>query len=260
MSEQNPVAVEVDRVTVEFTSGKSSVTAFSNISFQVAEGGLVTVIGASGCGKSTLLRVIADLVDITSGSISVFGKAPSAARRARDFAFVFQEATLLPWLTALENVKMPLEVGVSEAPPEEAADPLELLELVGLADRAAALPHELSGGMRQRVAIARALVCKPRVLLMDEPFGALDEITRDRLNNELLNIWRQTGTTIIFVTHSIAEAAYLGQKTLVFTAGQKDAAQYIDVELPTQREPALLDTLEFVKVSSQLRSLLLNGR
>ncbi len=230
---------------------------FENISFEVQTGGFVSIIGPSGCGKSTLLRAIANLFDISAGSISVFGKLPSKARQARDFAFVFQEATLLPWLTALENVQMPLEVGEADIGTDN-YDPLELLELVGLADRARALPHELSGGMRQRVAIARALICKPRVLLMDEPFGALDEITRDRLNNELLRIWRKTGTTILFVTHSIAEAAYLGQKVLVFKSAkaQSQAVEYIDIDLPNERTPKLLDTMDFVKVTGKLRSLL----
>ena len=207
------------------------------------------MIGPSGCGKSTLLRAIADLVEITSGTVSVFGKPPSMARKAREFAFVFQDATLLPWLTALENVSIPLEIGRDKVQIDSPVEPAELLELVGLAGREKALPHELSGGMRQRVAIARALVCRPRVLLMDEPFGALDEITRNRLNSELLNIWRNTGATIIFVTHSIAEAAFLGQKTLVLKGSPGRVAKYMDIELPDERTNELQDAMEFVKVT-----------
>lgn len=249
-------AVVVDDVTVSFESEDTPVVALKNISFEVKSGGFVTMIGPSGCGKSTLLRAIADLVNVTSGSISVFGCHPSTARKKRDFAFVFQEATLLPWLTAIDNVRLPLEVGKCESQTDHPyADPAELLELVGLVGREGAFPNELSGGMRQRVAIARALVCRPRVLLMDEPFGALDEITRDRMNNELLKIWKQTGTTIIFVTHSIAEAAYLGQKTLVLSTPSR-VVKYMDISLPDERSSELLDTMEFVKVTSVLRRLL----
>ena len=153
---------------------------------------------------------------IASGGIGVFGRTPEQARRARDFAFVFQDATLLPWRSAIDNVRLPLEVGRQAGHVEQHAEPDELLALVGLAGREAALPHELSGGMRQRVSHrAGPRLAVPRVLLMDEPFGALDEITRDKLNEELLRIWRETGTTIIFVTHSIPEATFLGQKCLV---------------------------------------------
>ena len=175
------------------------------------------MLGPSGCGKSTLLRAIADLVPASEGRLTVLGSTPEQARRDRDFAFVFQDATLLPWRTAIDNVRLPLEVG-GGARAQNYAKPEELLALVGLAGRENALPHELSGGMRQRVAIARALVCRPRVLLMDEPFGALDEITRDKLNEELLRIWQETGTTIVFVTHSIPEAAFLGQQVLVLAS------------------------------------------
>ena len=252
-------AVVVDNVTVEFATASSTVTVFKNVSFAVAPAGFITIIGPSGCGKSTLLRAIADLVGVNDGVISVFGRSPEMARRARDFGFVFQEATLLPWLSAIENIRIPLEIGEADIGADN-YEPSELLELVGLSGREQALPHQLSGGMQQRVSIARALVCKPRVLLMDEPFGALDEITRDRLNNELLNIWRKTGTTIIFVTHSISEAAYLGQKTLVFKGAQCRSVEYIDIELPGERRPELLDTMEFVKVVGHLRGLLSNKR
>ena len=201
-------AVSARDVAVRFESEAGSVTALDGVSFDIPAGGLVTMLGPSGCGKSTLLRAVADLVPVSEGKISVFGRTPEEARLARDFAFVFQDATLLPWRSAIDNVRLPLEVGGGDGSVEQHAEPEELLALVGLAGREAALPHELSGGMRQRVSIARALVCRPRVLLMDEPFGALDEITRDKLNEELLRIWRETGTTIIFVTHSIPEATF----------------------------------------------------
>ena len=201
------VAIAVSNASVEFGEGEDAVVALSDVSIDFLSGDFVTIIGPSGCGKSTLLRLVADLVPPSSGSVRVFGKSPEEARIAREFAFVFQDATLLPWRSALDNVRLPLEIGGGRAL-EQQASPNDLLRLVRLEGRENALPHELSGGMRQRVSIARSLVCRPKILLMDEPFGALDEITRDNLNQELLRIWRETGTTILFVTHSIPEAAF----------------------------------------------------
>ncbi len=249
-------AVSVRNLAVRFESDAGPVTALEGVSFAVPDGGLVTMLGPSGCGKSTLLRAVADLVPMSQGEISVFGRTPEEARLARDFAFVFQDATLLPWRSAIDNVRLPLEVGRGDGSVEQHAEPEELLALVGLAGREAALPHELSGGMRQRVSIARALVCRPRVLLMDEPFGALDEITRDKLNEELLRIWRETGTTIIFVTHSIPEATFLGQKCLVLSAHPGRVREYVDIDFQGPRTLATRDTLEFVAVTAHLRGLL----
>ena len=249
-------AVSVRDLAVRFESEAGSVTALDGVSFDVPAGGLVTMLGPSGCGKSTLLRAVADLVPASEGEIAVFGRTPEEARLARDFAFVFQDATLLPWRSAIDNVRLPLEVGGRDGAVEQHAEPDELLALVGLAGREAALPHELSGGMRQRVSIARALVCRPRVLLMDEPFGALDEITRDKLNEELLRIWRETGTTIIFVTHSIPEATFLGQKCLMLSAHPGRVREYVDIDFGGTRTLATRDTLEFVEVTAHLRGLL----
>ncbi len=247
------VAVAVDNLHVRFGSGASTVTALKGVSVDIAEGALVTMIGPSGCGKSTLLRAIADLAPASEGDIKVHGGSPRHARESRDFAFVFQDATLLPWRNAIDNVKLPLEVGGQGS---NHADPEELLTLVGLKGREKALPDELSGGMRQRVAIARALVTRPRILLMDEPFGALDEITRDKLNEELLRIWTETGTTIMFVTHSIPEAAFLGQKVLVLAANPGTVKEYMPVDLPFPRNLAMRDTLEFIEITARLRKLL----
>ena len=264
MTADAPVAVSVRDLAVRFESEAGAVTALDGVNLDVPAGGLVTMLGPSGCGKSTLLRAIADLVPIGRGEISVFGRPPEAARLARDFAFVFQDATLLPWRSAIDNVRLPLEVGRrnagtgpgAKAGIQQHAEPADLLALVGLGGREKALPHELSGGMRQRVSIARALVCRPRVLLMDEPFGALDEITRDKLNEELLRIWRETGTTIVFVTHSIPEAAFLGQKCLVLSAQPGRVREYVDVDFAGTRTLAVRDTLEFVQVTARLRRLL----
>ena len=249
-------AIVASGLAVRFDGEAGSVTALTDVGFEVPEAGFVTMLGPSGCGKSTLLRAIADLVPITDGAISVFGRTPELARRARDFAFVFQDATLLPWRSAIDNVRLPLEVGRSSGTVEQHAGPEELLALVGLEGREDALPHELSGGMRQRVSIARALVYRPRVLLMDEPFGALDEITRDKLNEELLRIWRETGTTIMFVTHSVPEAAFLGQKCLVLSAHPGRVREYVDIDFPSHRVLGMRDTLEFVQVTAHLRGLL----
>lgn len=256
---QGPTAeatVSVRDLTIRFESDAGVVTALEHVTFDIPAGGLVTMLGPSGCGKSTLLRAIADLVEVTAGEISVLGKTTSQARKARDFAFVFQDATLLPWRSAIDNVRLPLEVGGKSSVIEAADRPEDLLELVGLAGREAALPHELSGGMRQRVAIARALICRPRVLLMDEPFGALDEITRDKLNEELLRIWQETGTTIIFVTHSVPEAAFLGQQVLVLASHPGSVHELVTVDLPHPRKLSVRDTVEFIQVTAHLRKLL----
>ena len=253
-------AISVRELTVRFDADAGGITALDRVGFEVPESGFVTMLGPSGCGKSTLLRAIADLVPIAGGAIGVFGRTPEQARRARDFAFVFQDATLLPWRSAIDNVRLPLEVGRQAGHVEQHAEPEELLALVGLEGREDALPHELSGGMRQRVSIARALVYRPRVLLMDEPFGALDEITRDKLNEELLRIWRETGTTIMFVTHSVPEAAFLGQRCLVLSAQPGRVREYVDIGFAAPRALAMRDTLEFVQVTAHLRSLLEEAR
>jgi NitT/TauT family transport system ATP-binding protein len=249
-------AIDCRDVTVRFSSERGSVTALENVSLTLTEGGFLTLLGPSGCGKSTLLRVIADIVQPVTGTVTVLGQAPSSARRDRQIGFVFQDAALLPWRNAVDNVRLPLEVGGKRTLPSGAQGPEDLLHLVGLGGWEKALPHELSGGMRQRVAIARALIGGPRVLLMDEPFGALDEITRDRLNEELLRIWRNTGTTIVFVTHSIYEAAFLGQQVLVLAARPGRVRELVPVALPEPRNLAVRETPAFVALAAHLRAVL----
>ena len=252
-------ALDCSGVSVRFIGEQRSVTALQDVSISVRQGGFLSLLGPSGCGKSTLLRVIADIVQPSNGTVRVLGQVSAVARRNRQIGFVFQDATLLPWRNALQNVRLPMEVGGRIALPPGARSPEELLALVGLTGWEAALPHELSGGMRQRVAIARALLGGPRLLLMDEPFGALDEITRDRLNEELLRIWQETGTTIVFVTHSIYEAAFLGQQVMVMAAHPGRVRDVVEVDLPAPRRLALRETSEFVALAARLRALLEGG-
>ncbi len=248
------LALDCRDVTVRFMSERKAVTALDGVSLSLEQGDFVTLLGPSGCGKSTLLRVIADIIAPSSGTVSVLGQAPSVARRRRQIGFVFQDAALLPWRNVLDNVRLPLEVGGRRDPGP--MRPEALLEMVGLSGWERNYPHELSGGMRQRVAIARALLGGPRILLMDEPFGALDEITRDRLNEELLRIWRETGTTIVFVTHSIYEAAFLARKVLVLAARPGRVRELVKVDLPEPRRLAVRETPEFVALAAHLRHVL----
>lgn len=250
---EDPVdAVSMRNVSVNF-SGRADV--LSDISLDIPSGGFLSMIGPSGSGKSTLLRVMADLVHPRAGEVKVFGKSARQARLGRDISFVFQDASLLPWRTVIENVRLPLEIkGAGGGHPPYR--PEELIELVGLNGREDALPRELSGGQRQRVAIARALVSKPRLLLMDEPFGALDEITRDKLNEEVLRIWREIGATIVFVTHSIREAVRLGQQVLVLKSNPGEVKELMTIDLPAARTADDCETPVFTGYSSKLRHLL----
>lgn len=248
-------AVKLDRITVQFDSDRGRVTALKDVSATLPQGAFVSLIGPSGCGKSTLLRVVADLLEPVAGSVTVLDGTPRQARMDRALGFVFQDAALLPWRSVIDNVRLPLQVGRTKAASGHQS-PEELLELVGLAGREDAYPQELSGGMRQRVSIARALVCRPRILLMDEPFGALDELTRDRMNDELLRIWQRTGTTVLFVTHSIPEAVYLSQQVLVLSAHPGRLRAQVPIDLPAERSAGIRDTAEFTAMAGTLRRLL----
>jgi NitT/TauT family transport system ATP-binding protein len=249
------LAVSCRNLRVRFFTPRRAITALHGLSLDVAAGEFLTLLGPSGCGKSTFLRVVADLIQPDDGEIRVFGAPPEAARLRRDIGFVFQDPALLPWRTALANVELPLQVAVSRARRGKAT-PRELLELVGLKGSESAYPQELSGGMRQRVAIARALASDPKILLMDEPFGALDEITRDRLNEELRRVWRELGLTVLFVTHSIHEAAYLGQRVLMMAANPGRVQAIVPVELPDERTLAIRESAPFVALAATLRRLL----
>jgi NitT/TauT family transport system ATP-binding protein len=242
-------ALDLRRVGMVFNPGATNeVVALEDISLKVEPGEFVSLIGPSGCGKSTLLRLVGDLLTPTAGEITVNGKAPSQARIDRDYGMVFQSATLLDWRTVLDNVALPLEImDMPRSERERTAG--EMLELVQLGAFAHHHPYELSGGMQQRVAIARALSFRPSLLLMDEPFGALDEMTRERMQMELLRIWRETGTTVVFVTHSIPEAVFLSTRVVVMSPRPGRIAGVIEIPLAqprvfeTREEPLFYDML-----------------
>lgn len=236
----------------------STITALQEIDLTVARNEFVSIIGPSGCGKSTLLRLIADLLIPTVGSAAVNGKSPRQARLDRDFGMVFQQATLYDWRTVLKNVELPLEM--MRIPKQERIERARaMLELVDLTEFADSYPWQLSGGMQQRVAIARALTFNPPILLMDEPFGALDEMTRDRLNIELLDIWRKTTATVIFITHSIQEAVYLSSRVIVMSPRPGRFVKDMRIDLPYPRQPEIRDTSAFVGMVSEVRAALREG-
>jgi NitT/TauT family transport system ATP-binding protein len=230
MTEATTPAVELAGVSKTFAVRRGSVVALEDIDLTIERGEFVSLIGPSGCGKSTLLRVIADLLPATSGTVQVNGKSARKARLDQDYGFAFQQAGLLDWRTVQANIELPLELhGVDRA--KRKARALELLDLVGLADFAKQRPPQLSGGMQQRVAIARALAESPALLLMDEPFGALDEMTREHMQNELVRIAGETGAAVVFVTHSIPEAVFLSQRVVVMSPRPGRITEIIPVEL-----------------------------
>jgi NitT/TauT family transport system ATP-binding protein len=228
------------------------VHALQDVTLEIGQRELVSLIGPSGCGKSTLLRLIGDLLTPTSGTLLVNGKSPRQARLNRDFGIVFQQPVLFDWRTVEQNVQVPLEVmGVPKA--ERLTRTARLLKLVGLEAFAKRSPWELSGGMQQRVSIARALSIRPAVLLMDEPFGALDEMTRERLNRELLTIWSETATTLVFVTHSIAEAVFLSDRIVVMSPRPGRIETVIPVDLPRPRGPDTRERPRFFELIASVR-------
>jgi NitT/TauT family transport system ATP-binding protein len=244
----------MEGVGMTFSTSSGPLRALDGVSLDIRPGEFVSLLGPSGCGKSTLLRLVADILPPTDGTISVAGEAPAIARRRRAFGFVFQDPTLLAWRDAEQNVLLPLEIASDARNPRERAQ--RLLELVGLARFGGSYPWQLSGGMRQRVAIARALITEPTILLMDEPFGALDEITREYMNLELLRIWNATRTTILFVTHSSPEAVFLSDRVVVMGTSPGRVKLDLRIELPRPRDPAMKETVEFARHTGALRRAL----
>jgi NitT/TauT family transport system ATP-binding protein len=254
-------AVEVTGLSRVFPRRRGDdVRALEDVELTVSEGEFVSLIGPSGCGKSTLLRIIADLDAPTAGSVTVFGKSAQQARLDQDYGIAFQQAGLLPWRSVADNVALPLELhGTgSRARKDRVA---ELLELVGLGDFARAYPDELSGGMQQRVAIARALAESPRLLLMDEPFGALDEITRERMQGELVRICAETGAAVVFVTHSIPEAVFLSDRVVVMTPRPGRIIDIVDSGPGDagRRDDDFRDAAGFFHTVARVRELLHGG-
>ena len=233
----------------------TEVHALTGVDLEIAAGEFVSLIGPSGCGKSTLMRLIADLDQPTAGSLEVFGKTPKKARLDQDYGIAFQQAGLLPWRTVLENIVLPLELhGVGAA--ERRARAADLAEMVGLTDFGRRYPDELSGGMQQRVAIARALASQPKLLLMDEPFGALDEMTRERMQTELTRITAETGAAVVFVTHSIPEAVYLSDRVVVMSPRPGRITDLVSIPFGGDRPDSLRESPEFFQKVTEVREAL----
>ncbi len=256
------LTVEVRDVSVVYPAREHTVTALDHVSLDVREGEFISLIGPSGCGKTTLLRVVADLERISSGRVSVNGLTTAEARMARAYGYVFQAPALFPWRTVLANVCLPLEI--HGTPRDEArTTALDQLERVGLKGFEGKYPWQLSGGMQQRVSIARALSFEPRLLMMDEPFGALDEITRDRLNEQLLELWRtdvgRGRRTVLFVTHSIQEAVFLSSRIVVMSPRPGRIVDVIDSDLPLDRGLDARDTPAFAEIAHRVRMALQDG-
>ena len=246
-------AVTIGGVTKTFQKGGT--TALQEIDLELQPGEFVSLIGPSGCGKSTLLRVIGDLVQPTEGTVHVGGKTAHQARLDRDYGMVFQEAVLYDWRTVAKNIALPLELAGWDRR-RRAERVKEMVELVELAGFESHHPWELSGGMQMRVAIARALSFDPKLLLMDEPFGALDEMTRERLNLELLRIWEASGSTVVFVTHSITEAVFLSTRVVVMSPRPGRIAGIVDIDLPQPRSADTREEPRFFELATELRELL----
>jgi len=248
-------SVKIDGVSKQFQGGT---VALQDIDLEIEQGEFISFIGPSGCGKSTLLRIVGDLIEPTAGSVTVNGKSARQARRDHDYGIVFQDAVLYDWRTVSKNIALPLELAGwdRERRAKRVAEMLELVELHGFGEH---YPWQLSGGMQQRVSIARALSFDPALLLMDEPFGALDEMTRERLNAELLRIWDASGSTVVFVTHSIAEAVFLSTRVVVMSARPGRVSRVIPIELPQPRTAATREDPRFFELATEVREALHMG-
>ena len=264
MSMSSNIIIHTHDLRIDFGKNHNVLHVLDGVSFDVNEGELVAIVGPSGCGKSTLLRAIAGLQPITAGHIEVCGTSPEQARLNRLFGVVFQDPVLFPWLTVLENLLMPLTIGPSatlkdissgKSPEDIVTDILELVGLLGFED---SLPVELSGGMQARVAVARALISSSRILLMDEPFASLDELTRQRMDDEILKIKKMTGCTILFITHTITEAVYLADKIIVFSPLPATISNIIPVRLGERSVEIIDDTLYMAALKETRETLMKN--
>ena len=239
-----------------YESGRGAVHALDQVSVAAERGTFTALLGPSGCGKSTILRMLADLEAPSSGNVSIHGSSPETIRRSHRLGLALQDPSLLPWRTVRDNIRLPGQV-MRQPIPKDRVD--ELIDLVGLEEFATARPGELSGGMRQRVAIARAIATQPEILLLDEPFGALDEITRQRMNVELQRLWTETGATALLVTHSVSEAAFLADRVIIMSPRPGRVIGDITVDFPRPRSRDLLTSREFHEVCDHLSSVLYSG-
>ena len=254
----SPPVVDVDDLSLTFETGDGTVQALSHVSLKIQPGEFISLIGPSGCGKTTLLRVIADLETATGGHIAVKGMSPREARLQRSYGYVFQAPALYPWRTVGRNIALPLEImgfGRAERQSRVAAG-LSLVSLDGFEHK---YPWQLSGGMQQRASIARALAFDPDLLLMDEPFGALDEIVRDKLNEQLLRLWERTGKTVVFVTHSLPEAVFLSTRIVVMSPRPGRVHDIVTCDLPRDRTLDIRETPAFLDIAHRVREGLRAG-
>ena len=250
--------IEACNLCLRFETNEGPIEALSNVDLTIRRGDFISLIGPSGCGKTTFLRIVAALESPTSGSITVNGLTPDEARQARAYGYVFQSAGLYPWRTIAANVRLPLEIiGYDKKSQRDHAQ--KVLDMVGLKGFENRFPWQLSGGMQQRASIARALAFDADILLMDEPFGSLDEIVRDHLNEQLLALWESTGKTVTFVTHSIPEAVYLSTRIVVMSPRPGRIIDIIDSPLPRNRPLEIRDTSEFIEIAQRVRNGLRSG-
>lgn len=249
----NTAEIEIKNVSMIYKQNNGEdVVALENVNMDIKQGEFISLLGPSGCGKTTLLRIIADLIEPSKGEVSVQGQSPRDTRLQRKYGIVFQNPVLYDWRTVRRNICMPMEIMKVEKP-ERTRRIDKMLDLVGLSDFGYQYPFQLSGGMQQRVGIARALALNPEILLMDEPFSALDEFTREKLNEDLLSIWRKTNKTVIFVTHNISEAVFLSDRVVVLSPHPGRVSAIVDIKLPRPRTSEMRETSAFFAMVSQIR-------
>jgi len=249
------IEIKIENLSMVYQdkNGGEPVTALKDVNLEIKEGEFISLLGPSGCGKTTLLRIIADLLQHTSGKVTVRGQSPRDIRLQKKYGFVFQNPVLYDWRTVRRNVCMPMEL-LGMKKPERTSQVSKMLDLVGLSDFGKHYPYELSGGMQQRVGIARALAINPEILLMDEPFSALDEFTREKLHEDLLNIWNKTNKTIVFVTHNIAEAVFLSDRVVVLSPHPGRVSAVIDINIPRPRNMESKQTPQFYDYITKIRN------